>query len=491
MSDMLALRWENNQLVGVEASVGRGKIRVDRCFVLEWPEGSHPSEQPQLAGSWLKEELRRHGVTAVQVTVALPREDAVVRPLDLPDAPDSELPELVRFQAATKSTVPLDRLCLDYLPLPKQPGAAGRTVLMATIPRPLADRIRAVVEAAGLELDSIGLAATGTTELIVREERRGAETAGERLIISRRGEQIEYSILSQRQLVFTHTARVSGTTPEQQNQAILAEVGRSAISLQRTIPNVKITRAWLLGTADEHPQLAELLAQRLSCEVRGAFDPLSSGDVELRASEVPDRRGRYAGAVGMLLGKSGGVIESIDFLHPRQPIVEKSDSKRKYLIAGVCAAVVIVGAAVRYWQTVKSLQGAIDNLNEKKTELTEFKELNKGTLEIAKTMEDWQKRNVSWLEEAGKIGEALGSREQMYVDSIHFQSNLRGPIANLRIEGFAKGRTDSDALDRRLVERNFVVKAHPMGEKSDDAEYPYPIGVDVDLVERKASHATP
>ena len=45
--------------------------------------------------------------------------------------PDDELPDIVRMQAATKSPTPLDRLRLDFVPLPNR--GEGREVLLATI----------------------------------------------------------------------------------------------------------------------------------------------------------------------------------------------------------------------------------------------------------------------------------------------------------------------------------------------------------------------
>jgi Tfp pilus assembly PilM family ATPase len=87
MSEFIALEWENTQVCGVEASVSRGKVRIDKCFQLKWPEGTNPADQPQQSGRWLKEELARLGIIAKPAIVSLPREEAVVRPLELPDAP--------------------------------------------------------------------------------------------------------------------------------------------------------------------------------------------------------------------------------------------------------------------------------------------------------------------------------------------------------------------------------------------------------------------
>ena len=72
---------------------------------------------PEAAGKQLRAELNRAASRSTHVLVSLPREEAVVRLLELPECTDDELPELVRLQAATRSAVPLDRLLLDFLPI--------------------------------------------------------------------------------------------------------------------------------------------------------------------------------------------------------------------------------------------------------------------------------------------------------------------------------------------------------------------------------------
>lgn len=492
MADILALEWENTQVCGVEASVGRGKVSVDKCFQLKWPEGTSPADQPMQSGRWLKDELARLGVIAKEAFISLPREEAVVRPLELPDAPDDELPDLVRFQAATKSTVPLDRLLLDYLPLPKSPGAEGRNVLMATISKQLSERIHTVANAAELELKSIGIGAAGAAELVVREEeRRSLNGNSASLIIARHGKRIELSIVVNKLLVFAHTTRLSGTTPEQQNQAILSEVSRSLVALGRTIPEVQIGRAWLLGSADENPGLAEKLAERFPCEFQESFDPFAATDVDLRASSIPGERGLYSGPVGLLLAQTGKTVEAVDFLNPRKRAAKKGPDKRRMAIAGVAAAAVVLGAAGWYWQKLSKLDAEIAKFQSDAASLNVDNTKNRPLLEAAKVIADWDHRNVHWLEQTQHVIDSLGGRDRSYLERLEFEVAPRGPIAKLKIAGFAKGRPDSDLIDRRLVERNFSVQPHAAMVESKDSEYPYRIELDVELAESKKTDAKP
>ena len=125
MPDFIALDWEHLQVCGLDAEVTAAGVRVHQAFTLTWPEGKSPDVDALAAGGWLHEQFQSLGLTAKSVLVTVPREDAVVRVLEVPDVPDAELPDVVRFQAAAKSTRPLDTQLLDYLPLPRREGAAG------------------------------------------------------------------------------------------------------------------------------------------------------------------------------------------------------------------------------------------------------------------------------------------------------------------------------------------------------------------------------
>src|SRR5438874_1153666 len=149
MSEFLAIEWEHEHVCGVLAHVTPGKVRIDRTFVIPKPAASASSSGP-LQIEWLKPELAKLGIVGGQALVALPRDEAVVKRLELPEAPDEELPVLVRFQAGAKSSAALDDLALDFIPLPKRGDVPGREVLMATVPKLTMDEIQMVCQKAGI-----------------------------------------------------------------------------------------------------------------------------------------------------------------------------------------------------------------------------------------------------------------------------------------------------------------------------------------------------
>lgn len=84
MSELLAVEWEHAHVSGVLAQVAPGRVRITRTFVIPRPTASGSASGP-LQIDWLRPELGRQGIPVGPVLVALPRDEAVVKRLDLPE----------------------------------------------------------------------------------------------------------------------------------------------------------------------------------------------------------------------------------------------------------------------------------------------------------------------------------------------------------------------------------------------------------------------
>src|SRR5690606_16119591 len=79
----------------------------------------------RLIKAWMAEE----NLPGASATLVLSRESVVIRQLQLPQAPEEEIPDLVRFQSAAKSSMPIDDLALDYLPIQAGGDFVGHAVM--------------------------------------------------------------------------------------------------------------------------------------------------------------------------------------------------------------------------------------------------------------------------------------------------------------------------------------------------------------------------
>lgn len=482
MPNFLALDWEHGQVCGLDAEVTPAGVRVRKAFTLTWPEGKSPTQDAPAAGSWLTEQFRSLGLTAKNVLVTLPREDAVVRVLELPNVSDAELPNVVRFQTAAKSTRPLDSLLLDFLPLPRRDGVAGREVLVATIGREVLDPLKLVLSRTGCELAGVSLIAPAMTELVARLEKSDPPPPESvELSIITYEQTVEISLLRDRALLLTHAARLpdDADSAERKQQAIVAEVNRSLVALKRQHPELTLSRTWLWGDPTSLHGLAAVLRKRFACEVN-VEDPLVLPGLTFDKDGQIASHALFTGPVGLLFGQSGRRVESLDFLHPRQP-VEPRDLRRLYgTAASVAAALLIVVAFGWRWYTVSSLESETFR---HRTESEQLKKEIDGSAVMIKNVNaigKWTDQRVAWLDRLFELSNAMEGTDRRYFTKLNGQPGAAGIVGVVRGDGFAKDRDDVDDLATTLsANEGVTVTPHKVEKGGNDGDYPWKFDLDV------------
>lgn len=480
MPELLAIDRETHRIRGVLADVGTGSVRIRNTFSVELPENLHDS--PGELGSWLRDELRKVGINARQAIVSLPREDVVVRHLDLPPATDDELPELVRFQAAAKSTVSLNQLALDYIPLPTREGATGREVLIATVDQERIRRLKSLGEAAGVDVISVGVSSIATAALVGVLEDDIAHQAGDvSIIIARHGDRVEISLAGQSHLYSTHSTQITTGPSEQSLNAILAEISRSMVALQKRLPVSRVMRCWLVGSDDEDDELGDAVRQRFNCDVR-KLDPFRSRSVEMNCTPPAGSHGAYGGPVGLLLAHAAERSEAVDFLNPRRA-AEKVDYSRRRRIGALAAAVLLVVSVYAYRAWVMSdlearTTAATEALNEQDKRNTDMEP----KVAVAAVVDEWAAKRVDWLSEADRLAATMNGTERLYLTRLQFGEGLRGERGSITGLGHARERFDVEALNAELVSRpNTEVNATGISDNGRDSEYPERFELDLRL----------
>ncbi len=483
MSDFLALDWEHQQVCGLDAEVTKAGTHIRRAFLLKWPEGKSPTADAPAAGGWLNEQFQSLGLTAKRVLVTLPREDAVVRVLEVPNLPDGELPDVVRFQAAAKSTRPLDTQLLDFLPLPPREGVAGREVLVVTIGRELIDTLRVVLSRTGCELAGISLTAPAMVELIARLAPKDASSPNAvELTIIRHEQRVEISLLRQRGLLLTHSARLpdDAIEPDRQRQAVVAEVNRSLVALKRQHPELTLSRAWLWGDAEENSELGEVIGKRFNCEVK-SVDPLTVPGITFDGPDSVGAHALFTGPVGLLLQQVEPLSGRIDFLHPRQAVVPRD--LRRVLVPAVAAAVLLLmfGAWGVRASRVSGLQDEITKTRDAiKTVDTQLKsKTTQDSVKSAESIQKWVDQRVVWLDRFNELSQNMQGTDRRYLTKVTAQPGSGGALGTLRGSGFAKDRDDIEELNTRLTRNDVVVLPHEIQRPGSDGDYPFRFDLDI------------
>ena len=150
MPRYLALEWDGSEARVVVASARRDAISIDEAFVVDLaPKDSGQTIADANVGQTIADALSARRIGRATTLVAVGRASIELKLLSLPEAPDDELPEMVRFQALREFTTISDDWPLDFVKIPADDQQSGGVLAVAISPE-LVAQIGATCETAGL-----------------------------------------------------------------------------------------------------------------------------------------------------------------------------------------------------------------------------------------------------------------------------------------------------------------------------------------------------
>ena len=480
MAEILALSWDRKQLSGLEVVPSITGPRIHGGFKVDWPEQTPTAD-------WLREILKRHGIKAKQVAVAMPREDVVLRLLELPGVPDDELPTLVRFQAAARTAQAIEQLLLDYLPLPARPGVSQKEVWLATTSLTTVAPIRSLLTGAGLELIQLTLSSLCLTELIARgTARQSLDPAEASLVVLRQGARMELAVVCHRQMIAAHAVKWSSTSEIPPVSKMLAEVSRLLVQVQAWLPKGTLQRGWVIGDDGDVGELPQAIQQRWNCPVE-RFDPWRDTQISMGSANADATSTELAIATGLALIQSHPLTPKIDLLHPRQP-PRKRDPHKPMIAAAAAAGLAIAAIATAITQqSLAGMDARIDELRTEDNELAVRVKEGEPTLEAAKNVEDWQARNINQLKQISELHQLMRGTQRVVVSEYKFSPGLGNVLGKVRTSGVSRNRADAEQLGQSLADLpKFSVSPSSVPGISRDSEYVSRFELEADLVPVKA-----
>lgn len=485
MAELLAFDWDKTHPTVTLAAVSGSGVKISKVIEFAWPDSAKPEDDPAVAGDWLKVELEKHGIKTSSAVVSIPRENAVVRPLVLPNVPDSELPEMVRLQAATKSTVPLDQVKLDFLPLPSNATVEGREVLMTTVTNRLLIECRKVLAGANIELTKVGISSVAAAELVsqhAKSQQLDADSLS--LVVVHAEHRLESTFLKSNRVLATHSSQTDGDQIDQ----IVAEINRVRFSVESNLQGNRLARVWVVGDDAQTEPLRNLLAQRMECDVR-PFNVLTATGSNPKPMNVHvDRQAVLAGPVGLLSATTSPLVESVDFLNPRKPVVKKDRRKLFYGLAAAAVAVIAVAGFVMFKTTLSDYEQQIAAVNTETSEIKELLDRGEDMVEAKDIVQKWQDRNTNWLNQFTDLNQTLPGAEYMLVEKLTFSTspNSKTHQGHVKAEGAAKTVKDLEDLNARLSAKGLAVLPQSTPEAT-GGSYPNPLKLDIDIPIHSAS----
>lgn len=486
MPEVLAIDWQRGRARCLTARVSRERVEFQAGFETEWADGICDAADPQATAEWLKSLCQTNAVSPQRLLVVQPREAVVSRRLDLPDVPDEELPEIVRLQAATRLSTPVDQLVFDYLPLPKLDESPGRSVLLFTFDAARQKRLQKAAELAGLELGSIFTSATTIGEAAVNAELEvRAKLHVPTFIVYQRQSRVELSIyFDQGRLIFSHAMQLPGSGAGHV-QPLKAEISRSLIALEQVHHGVQIERVLLIQEGGDDEQVVNVLNERFADRVQQI---LPSRDLRhLEGAAKLDGSALSVTTVGAILASAGPQLPGIDFLNPRKVEVKRDERIRRWGMIAAGVALVLATSGFMYYRALSNRDQQIADLQNQKKQLDDLtgSEAAKAVFSVADDIREWQHGNVSPRTTLTEFQELLDSTNRLLFKDLQFTSGTRGAAARITGTGLARSSRDIYDLERKLEEHGYLV--HPNGpsgpdNRSADPDYPYPFKLDIELL---------
>ncbi len=178
---------------------------------------------PSQLAEALKEASRTAGIKGGKVTTSLHGQGALIRHLRLPDMPEEELAEAVRWEAEGQLPFPVADAVMDFASLGPAEDESGEVeVLLAAAPRKLVHQVLEVVELAGFRPTAVDCAAFALlrSAVALRNPVEGPE--GPVLLLDFGGSKLALVIVRGERIRFTRMTALGGDLA---TERIAADIG--------------------------------------------------------------------------------------------------------------------------------------------------------------------------------------------------------------------------------------------------------------------------
>jgi len=464
MAKLLALEWDGREARLAIAHHAGNRIIVDDAFTVDLaPRNAGDTFADVDIGQRVATALSTRGINRIDTLVAVGRASIELRVLTVPQAPEEELPDIVRFQALRQFSSLGTEWPLDFIVLGQ--GEEGINILAAAISPELISQIQETCAAGNLNPQRLVLrpfAAASTLRTHGLPNRC-------RLMLDLLADEADLTVLVDEQVVFMRTVRRQITDDEAAaNRTLIGEVRRTMVAAQNQLGGRRVEEIVIFGNHEDHRSLREAIEAQLSLDTQflNPFDNIEVGR-ELR-SHPPDHPGRFAPLLGMLLEEASSTGHAIDFLNPRQRPAAPTQLRRNSLVAALVAvAVICCGGLI--WLQMSQYNHEINLLKDKKERLKKNAPMALKITQAAEEIDEWVEGDVNWLDELRELSEEFPTGDKAVITQ--FSANALPSGGRLTLTGAVNDFTTVTAIDEAISDKRHDVKGRGARPTEDIEHY--------------------
>lgn len=437
-----------------------------------WPESFDWQREPRLAGEWLREQLDAAHMKCRDCVLVLPRRDVTLRLLQLPEIETEELVPLVRLQAESRLSQPIESLAVDFVPVPNSLDGQQDVVLLTALQSRITV-LSEVAQAAGLRLVA---AVAGDLAIPAAV---GPDTAGLTLdvIVSNASTDLILSVAGCTVASMAIPVSNQPATVEQSARRIAASSDRLLASLPTTMSSGSVSLI-RVHSERESDRLVRSLSEHTGQRVVSIQQAGSTSPSHLRATAAVASLSHSAFAH--------------DFLHPRQPVNHTTAFRRRVVRWALAAS--LLASCLGWWLYEENCAAAdrIAALQEQERQLGELIERGQSVMETRAFVAEWQAGNIHWPRELATFADHLPKADRAYLNRLQLAIDSSDGMPVIRASGVARDSGDVTHLTERLLaaESRYELLPHGIEPNVQDSFYQSGFQVEARLLKTGDTGAT-
>jgi len=438
---MLGLALEERAIVAAEICKTGKSVKLCRTAEFAYPEGLS-LDDPQPLGQAFADFLKRRGFSAQTVIAGVPARWLLARQKQFPPAPEAALANMARLEAERTFATDLDHLLVDFAAC--SDVDTGAQVLLAALKRDRAERIRAMLQAAGLKLKALT-----ATSVVLAAALQPVETPF--MLLSLRPGHVEIGVCEDGRLRAIRHLPVAlpanGNTLPGWKQPLMNEMIRHAAALQQdSAGGIKSLVVWNGAGLDaedllelgEPMSIPTLLIQGMR-ELRLERSNGGASDSAVSAANGS----QFMAAAALAAAGAGQKRLPLDFIHSRLAVRPKSMVRRRLALVGA-ACIVVLAAAALLVADLHAEQRDVELLRQRLDQMKPEIEAARDLVQRANTVHGWTDGRPRFLEPLRELALAFPVEQRIWVMAVNIRQDMRAMISGRS----ASERAVLDLLDR-------------------------------------------